>query len=329
MLSVALCTYNGAHFIEEQLWSILNQTLPVDEIVVCDDGSTDATLQIIEEIKGKVSTKIYLYQNETNLGVLANFQKAVDLCQGDIVFLSDQDDIWYPNKVEAIVDWFDAHSDKSVVFTNADLIDENGREMEVDGVPCKLWDYYFCDSDKKMFDKGLALECMMRPHATGASMAIRKTFLEEHPVLHQTNNQVYHDMIICINALEVNLLGYIDDTLFKYRLHEGQQIGVGGYTRDPDIVDWRCPIYPEDYIFNLLKKEENIERVKFLSWRNWTKHRIYGPLVILLALRRYHKYYGKVYCTIMAYDIKASLIHSKLRIFRKVKSLCFRQCQQQ
>lgn len=216
-----------------------------------------------------------------------------------------------------------------MVFTNADLIDENGHEIKADGISCKLWDYYFCDSDKKMFDKGLALECMMRPHATGASMAARKSFIGENPFSHQINNHVYHDLVVCINALELNLLGHLDDTLFKYRLHKGQQIGVGGYTRDPEIVDWRCPIYPENYIFHLLKKEENIERVNFLSWRNWTKHRIHGPLVISLAIQKYHKYYGKIYFSLMAYDILASIDHSRLRLSRKIKSLCFRKCQQQ
>ena len=121
--SVALCTYNGAKYIEEQIRSILDQTLPVDEIVVCDDGSTDETPQIVEEIAKDVSVDIHVYRNDNNLGVCANFQKAVDLCQGDIVFLSDQDDIWYPHKVKTIVDWFDNNPNKSVVFSNADLID--------------------------------------------------------------------------------------------------------------------------------------------------------------------------------------------------------------
>lgn len=79
-ISVALCTYNGSKYIEEQLRSILNQTMQVDEIVICDDGSRDDTIQIIEEVKKEALTDIRIYRNETNLGVCANFQKAVDLC---------------------------------------------------------------------------------------------------------------------------------------------------------------------------------------------------------------------------------------------------------
>ena len=79
-LSVALCTYNGAKYIEEQILSIMNQTMPVDEIVVCDDGSTDETLQIINRIKEKSRVEIRVFCNDTTLGVCAIFQKAVDLC---------------------------------------------------------------------------------------------------------------------------------------------------------------------------------------------------------------------------------------------------------
>ena len=79
MLSVALCTYNGEKYIREQIESIINQTMLVDEIVVCDDGSTDDTLNVIKQINAETPVNIRIYQNETNLGVCANFQKAVKL----------------------------------------------------------------------------------------------------------------------------------------------------------------------------------------------------------------------------------------------------------
>lgn len=319
MLSVALCSYNGSKYIAEQLWSILRQTRLVNEVVVCDDGSGDNTIEIIEHIKQQAPIDIRIYQNESNLGVRANFQKAVNLCKGDIIFLSDQDDIWYPHKVKTIVNWFETQPNKSVVFTNADLIDEKDCEIEEDGIPCKLWDYFFSSSDRKMFENGLDVECMMVPRATGASMAIRKSFLDSNPFLYQTNEKVHHDLAICINALECHQMGYICDTLFKYRIHQKQQVGVGGYVRNHCNNDWRRPLYPEDYIKNLLRKKENIERADFLSWRIWTKHRIHGPIVILLAINKYLNYYGRNCFTIMTYDIISCLKHSWLRFFRKIK----------
>ena len=170
-LSVALCTYNGAKYIEEQILSILDQTMPVDEIVVCDDGSTDETLLIINRIKEKSLAEIRVFCNETKLGVCDNFQKAVDLCRGDIIFLSDQDDVWYPHKVKTIVEWFEQHADKSVVFTNAELVNGEGKLATAD----KLFDRVgFSKKYRVYFDAGCELSVFYYcNHATGATMAIK------------------------------------------------------------------------------------------------------------------------------------------------------------
>ena len=115
-VSVAMCTYNGALYIEEQLRSILAQTVPVNEIVICDDGSTDATISVIEKVRKDVERlgmRLLLKENRTPLGVNANFEKAMGLCSGDIIFLSDQDDVWESNKVETIKRYFEEHPKKS------------------------------------------------------------------------------------------------------------------------------------------------------------------------------------------------------------------------
>jgi glycosyltransferase involved in cell wall biosynthesis len=93
-LSVAMCTYNGAQYIEKQLLSILNQELPINEIVICDDGSNDDTLEKVENIAANYQDVAWkILQNAPQLGVTKNFEKAITLCTGDIIFLSDQDDI--------------------------------------------------------------------------------------------------------------------------------------------------------------------------------------------------------------------------------------------
>jgi len=92
-ISVALCTYNGELYLREQLESILKQTFPPDEIIICDDGSTDTTIKILEEFRRKSFIPVKVYYNKENLGVSKNFEKAISLCSGDIIFLSDQDDV--------------------------------------------------------------------------------------------------------------------------------------------------------------------------------------------------------------------------------------------
>ncbi len=97
-ISVALTTYNGQDYIKEQLYSIINQSLSPYEIIICDDNSTDETLTIVETI-AKSHTQIKIYPNKANLGINLNFQKAISLCTGDYIALSDQDDIWRPAKL--------------------------------------------------------------------------------------------------------------------------------------------------------------------------------------------------------------------------------------
>ena len=98
MISLVMPTYNGAKYLREQLDSIYKQTIIPDEVIVVDDCSTDNTVQILEEYKSKYGLKYYI--NEYNLGYNKNFEKAISLSSGDYIALSDQDDIWLPDKLE-------------------------------------------------------------------------------------------------------------------------------------------------------------------------------------------------------------------------------------
>ena len=102
-ISVALCTYNGEIYLREQLESILEQTLPPDEIIICDDGSTDATIKILEEFRRKSFTSVKVYCNKENLGVSKNFEKAISLCSGDIIFFPIKMTSGFPIKLKKYV----------------------------------------------------------------------------------------------------------------------------------------------------------------------------------------------------------------------------------
>lgn len=91
-------TYNGEKYLREQLESIYNQTLLPDEVVVVDDCSSDGTLKILKEYHDRYGLSYYV--NDSNLGYNKNFEKAISLCKGDYIALSDQDDVWFPNKIE-------------------------------------------------------------------------------------------------------------------------------------------------------------------------------------------------------------------------------------
>lgn len=112
-ISVAMATYNGERFIREQLDSLAAQARLPDELVVTDDGSTDATMRILDEFARQAPFAVRIYRNESRLGFADNFLRAAALCTGDWVAFCDQDDIWLPNKLERCAREL---SDPSVVF---------------------------------------------------------------------------------------------------------------------------------------------------------------------------------------------------------------------
>jgi glycosyltransferase involved in cell wall biosynthesis len=123
-LSVAMCTYNGARFLGEQLESIAVQTRLPDELVVCDDGSVDESVEILRSFADHAPFPVRLGINERNLGSTKNFEKAISLCKGDIIFLSDQDDVWLPKKVEIVNQVFAEEECCGVVAVDATVTDE-------------------------------------------------------------------------------------------------------------------------------------------------------------------------------------------------------------
>ena len=121
-VSVALCTYNGETYLRPQLDSILAQSVVPDEIIVCDDISKDATVQILEEYKNQFP-QIRIFVNPENLGFIKNFEKAINLCTKDIIVICDQDDLWETDKISTILTFFTENKNRDGVFHDMSLIE--------------------------------------------------------------------------------------------------------------------------------------------------------------------------------------------------------------
>jgi len=220
-ISVAFIVYNGAKYMRTQLDSILAQTHGVDEIIICDDASSDNTKEILEEYKNKHPNLFFLHYNNKNLGPTKNIEKAIQTCTGNIILLADQDDYWETNKVETIVKWFEANPTINGVFTNGTLMNSN-----------EILDNKYCLCDVMSFPykaikNGEDLKLYINTvenSVTGATLAIRNNlaFLKKpFPLI----KHLVHDRWLAINLAETNSLGILDEKLIRYRIHSEQTIG--------------------------------------------------------------------------------------------------------
>ena len=226
-LSVAMCTYNGEKYIQEQLESILKQTVSINEIIICDDGSIDKTIQIIENFQFNYQNKISLYKNQANIGSTKNFEQAITICSGDYIFLSDQDDIWNSNKVEKIMKFFDENQTVEGVFSNANLINEVGVNLKNQ----TLWNsVFFMENQLQKPIDLFSLIKSKRNMVTGATLCFKKEI--KNLILPIPNIQkYYHDEWIAIIIASRNTLYYTTDKLISYRIHPKQQIGAKSSTK--------------------------------------------------------------------------------------------------
>lgn len=214
---IALCTYNGEKYIEEQLDSILTQTVPVDEIVVCDDKSSDRTCEIIErKLQNWTGIKLIVL-NESNLGFKKNFQKAASLCKSDIIFLSDQDDVWEKEKIEHVMEIF--HDDDSVmmVFHDVAIVDENLKVM----MP-SFWSLLHFEADNFQSDgyRRLAESNVVQ----GSACAFRKIILQQAIPF---PDRVMHDEWLAMLAILHGELFPLGQCLGKYRQTGNNTVGSG------------------------------------------------------------------------------------------------------
>lgn len=227
-LSIAMCTHNGRRFLQEQLDSIAAQTRPPDELVVCDDQSADDTREIVEEFASASPFPVRLYVNEKNLGSTKNFGKAIELCEGDIVALCDQDDVWYPEKLAAIASVFSSRPNAGLVFADAELVDESLRPLGRRILEC----ISFGRAEQNAFNEGRAFNVLLaRNMVTGATLAFRSAYKElilPFPSFPITPGKymLIHDGWIAIMIAAVAELAFIDRPLIKYRQHRKQQAGT-------------------------------------------------------------------------------------------------------
>ncbi len=219
-----MCTFNGGKFLDAQLKSIAEQDRPPDEIVICDDGSSDGSVDTLREFARRLPIACRVVVNAERLGSTGNFEEAISLCRGDIVALADQDDVWYSHKLRRIEQAFLRSRSAVMAFSDADLIGEDSRPIDA-----RLWTTLSFDPDEQeLFRHDQAFSVLIRhPVVTGATMAFRRNLID---LLTPIPANEVHDRWMSLFLAMCGPFEAISDPLMQYRTHMAQQIGPGPLT---------------------------------------------------------------------------------------------------
>lgn len=215
MISVCMATYNGEKYLREQIDSILCQLKEEDELIISDDHSKDKTVEIIKSYNDK---RIKFFYNDGKNGVIHNFENALKRANGDIIFLSDQDDVWLPNKVTVFLQYFQQYD---TIISDCFIVDSNLN-----------------DTGKSMYGvkqpKNGIINNIIQNHYLGCCMAFKRNVLNR--ALPFPPKIAMHDIWLGLCGECVGKVGFIEEKLTKYRRHEAT---VTSIDKSPLKVSYR------------------------------------------------------------------------------------------
>lgn len=213
LISIALCTYNGARYLSEQLASLQAQTWAHLEIVAVDDGSTDGTRELLLAASAQ-DARLRVFFNEENLGFSRNFEKALSLCRGELIAPCDQDDVWMADKLEKLVGHLGGHQ---LVYCDSALIDEQGRSMNIRISQCV-----------RMYQGNDPAAFVMSNSVSGHALLCRREVLDRALPMPPVR---FHDWWLAFVACSIGSIGYLHEPLVRYRQHTAAQTDIRGAAR--------------------------------------------------------------------------------------------------
>jgi len=217
-ISVAMAAYNGERFKSQQLESLARQTRLPDELVVSDDCSTDQTVEILNDFAKCAQFSVRVLVNEINVGFDRNFERVIAECTGDLIFLCDQDDVWFPAKIERMADALVRHPSAGMVISNSELVDENTISLERCLYTRKL------PSKERYYSQGAeAVDIVLAAGLCfGHTMAFRRT-TEMIEFSAKSRINYNYDVFRVLVAGAFSGIVVLPSALTKYRRHGNQQ----------------------------------------------------------------------------------------------------------
>jgi len=205
LISIAMCTYNGQRFLKEQIDSILNQSFTEIELIITDDCSTDNTWDILLQYK-KQDSRIKIYKNKKNLGFVKNFEKAISLCSGEYIALTDQDDIWKRDKLKKFLKEIGSNI---LIYSDALLIDNNSKILNKTLIAPGILATGKCNKSFLIYNS-----------ASGNTMMFKKELVSH--ILPIPKKISFHDIWIVFVAATVGTINITQEPMTYYRRYNEQ-----------------------------------------------------------------------------------------------------------
>lgn len=214
VISVAMTTFNGEKYIEEQLNSLRLQTLAIDELIIQDDCSTDSTVKIINNYIKKWNLSNWkLFVNSNNKGWIKNFHDCISKTTGNIVFFCDQDDIWNLNKVEKMTNIMNENPNIAVLGCKLSMIDSNGKNLKDN----KLTMPHYSKNTLKITKVNPSNKFLYAINP-GCTMAVKRDFIDFLNI--DSKNNIPHDALYWKIGILLGETYILDESLIFYRIHE-------------------------------------------------------------------------------------------------------------
>jgi glycosyltransferase involved in cell wall biosynthesis len=225
-VSVILCTYNGATYLRQQLDSIAAQSMLPLELIACDDGSSDATVNLLESFQRTAPFRVEIVRNPTNLGSTVNFDQAIRRASGEFFALSDQDDVWLPDKLATLVPVLESDPGLGGVFSDARLLDDRATSAAQTRTET-LWSMHGFNSKKQreFASRDGAIRLLLQSDVlTGATLLVRSSLRSLwQPIPRSWVHDGWLAWMLAVHAR----LKPVAEPLMMYRLHGEQQLGIG------------------------------------------------------------------------------------------------------
>lgn len=310
-ISVAMTTYNGSNYIIKQLDSLKNQSRKIDELVICDDCSTDNTVELVNEyIKSNKLEGWNIYSNENNLGFINNFKQAINKTTGDIIFLCDQDDEWCVNKISTMTDIIEKNNQVKLLSCSLAFIDENSRSYTPSNIP--LWYRKMISTPQNEITPIDFINICNANFAPGCTMCFTREICDKYCNM-DYEYELPHDWLIALIASVDNVYFHLNKPLINYRIHSNNAIGVSKAKKAENAEQQLLRLkrlksrllFSENTTYK--NKEEVNKRINYVDKRiSLYENRSFSNLVAVLKTSKYAK---GMYKNVLLVDAKDILFY--------------------